>query len=61
MSAEAPKVLVVIPVYNHRDSLRGVVARALAVHPAVAVVGGRSCQFPTPDPGDWLLQMKAGK
>jgi hypothetical protein len=29
--------------------------------PAVAVVGGRSCQFPTPEPGDWLLVMKAGK
>jgi len=29
--------------------------------PAVAVVGGRTCQFPTPDPGDWLLVMKAGK
>ena len=22
---------------------------------------GSSCQFPTPDPGDWLLVMKAGK
>ena len=30
-------------------------------NPAVAVVGGRSCQFPTPDPGDWLLVTKAGK
>ena len=30
-------------------------------NPAVAVVGGRSCQFPTPDPGDWLLVMKGGK
>jgi hypothetical protein len=29
--------------------------------PAVAVVGGSSCQFSTPDPGDWLLVMKAGK
>jgi hypothetical protein len=29
--------------------------------PAVAVVGGRTCQFPTPDPGDWLLVMKTGK
>ena len=29
--------------------------------PAVAVVGARTCQFPTPDPGDWLLVMKAGK
>lgn len=28
--------------------------------PAVAVVGGNSCQFPTPDPGDWVLVMKAG-
>jgi hypothetical protein len=30
-------------------------------NPAVAVVGERSCQFPTPDPGDWLLVMKTGK
>jgi hypothetical protein len=30
-------------------------------NPAVAVVGGSSCQFPTPDAGDWLLVMKAGK
>ena len=29
--------------------------------PAVAVVGGRSCQFPTPGAGDWLLEVKAGK
>ena len=29
--------------------------------PAVAVVGGATCQFPTPDPGDWVLVMKAGK
>ena len=29
--------------------------------PAVAVVGGRTCQFPTSDPGDWLLVMKSGK
>jgi hypothetical protein len=30
-------------------------------NPAVAVVGGHSYQFPTPDPGDWLLVVKAGK
>jgi hypothetical protein len=29
--------------------------------PAVAVVSTRTCQFPTPDPGDWLLVLKAGK
>ena len=29
--------------------------------PAIAVVTGKSCQFPTPDPGDWLLITKAGK
>ena len=29
--------------------------------PAVAVVGDRSCQFPTPDPGDWLLLMKSAR
>ena len=28
---------------------------------AVAVVAGSSCQFPTPNPGDWLLVTKAGK
>ena len=29
--------------------------------PAVAVVAQRTCQFPTPAPGDWLLVIKAGK
>lgn len=29
--------------------------------PAVAVVGGRACQFPTPGPGDWALLIRAGK
>ena len=29
--------------------------------PAVAVVGEHTCQFPTPEPGDWLLMMKKGK
>lgn len=28
--------------------------------PAVAAVEGRTCQFPTPDPDDWLLVIKAG-
>jgi hypothetical protein len=28
---------------------------------AVAVVGSRTCQLPTPDVGDWLLVMKGGK
>jgi hypothetical protein len=28
---------------------------------AVAIAGGRSSQFPTPDTGDWLLEVKAGK
>jgi hypothetical protein len=28
---------------------------------AVGVVGQQSCQFPTPEAGDWLLLMKAGK
>ena len=35
--------------------------RAGNKNPAVAVVGGHSCQFPTPDPGDWVLVVKAGK
>ena len=30
-------------------------------NPAVAVVAGSTCQFPTPNPGDWLLVTKAGK
>jgi hypothetical protein len=30
-------------------------------NPAVVVMAGRSCQFPTPDPGDWLLVLKVGK
>jgi hypothetical protein len=30
-------------------------------NPAVAVVSASTCQFPTPDPGDWLLVVKAGK
>ncbi|HWD93504.1 MAG TPA: DUF4038 domain-containing protein [Verrucomicrobiae bacterium] len=29
--------------------------------PAVAVVGARTCQLPTPDAGDWVLVMKTGK
>jgi len=29
--------------------------------PAVGVVGDRTTQFPTPDPGDWVLVMKQGK
>jgi hypothetical protein len=28
--------------------------------PAVAVVGTRTCQMPTPDAGDWVLVMKSG-
>jgi hypothetical protein len=35
--------------------------RTADTSPAVAVVGGQSCQFPTPDPGDWVLVLKAGK
>jgi hypothetical protein len=29
--------------------------------PAVAVVGARTCQLPTPDTGDWVLLVKSGK
>jgi hypothetical protein len=29
--------------------------------PAVAVVGTRTCQMPTPDAGDWVLVIKSGK
>jgi hypothetical protein len=35
--------------------------RTGATNAAVAVVGETSCQLPTPDPGDWLLIMRAGK
>jgi hypothetical protein len=28
---------------------------------AVAVVGARTCQFPTPGPGDWVLVLKTGR
>ena len=30
-------------------------------NPAAAVEGGSTCEFKTPDAGDWLLMMKAGK
>jgi len=30
-------------------------------NPAVAVVSENACQFAAPNPGDWLLMMKAGK
>ncbi len=36
-------------------------ARTGDFSPAVGVIGEQSCQFPTPDGGDWLLIMKAGK
>jgi len=29
--------------------------------PAVAVLSGKACQFPTPQAGDWLLLLRAGK
>jgi hypothetical protein len=28
---------------------------------AVAVIGARTCQLPTPDKGDWVLIAKTGK
>ncbi len=37
-AADSPKVIIVIPVYNHSATLRDVVAGALAVHDAVMVV-----------------------
>ena len=30
-------------------------------HAAVAVLAPGTCQFPTPDPGDWLLVLRAGR
>lgn len=45
-STTAPRVLVVVPVYNHAGSLRSVVERALAVHPDVLVVDDGSTDAP---------------
>lgn len=42
----APRILIVIPVYNHAASLRQVVERALAVHPDVLVVDDGSVDRP---------------
>jgi len=42
----APRILIVIPVYNHAASLRQVVERALAVHPEVLVVDDGSVDRP---------------
>jgi hypothetical protein len=35
--------------------------RTGATNPAAAVVNGRTCQFSTPGPGDWLLVLKTTK
>lgn len=42
----APRILIVIPVYNHAATLRAVVERALAVHPEVLVVDDGSLDRP---------------
>lgn len=42
----APRILIVIPVYNHAATLRQVVERALAVHPDVLVVDDGSSDRP---------------
>ena len=42
----APRILIVIPVYNHAATLRQVVDRALAVHPDVLVVDDGSSDRP---------------
>lgn len=41
-----PRILIVIPVYNHAATLRQVVERALAVHPEVLVVDDGSVDRP---------------
>lgn len=46
MTITAPRILIVIPVYNHAASLRQVVERALAVHPEVLVVDDGSVDRP---------------
>ncbi len=46
MESRDPKILIVIPVYNHAVSLRGVVERALAMHPDVLVVDDGSTDRP---------------
>jgi len=43
------------PVITWYNPIRG------DTRPAVAVVVQRSCQFPPPDSGDWLLLLKSGK
>jgi hypothetical protein len=63
--------VVYVPVERTLELLLGDLPRSPAVSwfnpraggndAAVAVVGGSSCQFPTPNPGDWLLVTKAGK
>lgn len=35
--------------------------RSGAQRPAIAVLSGAACSFPTPEAGDWLLVIKAGK
>ncbi len=45
----------------HSPSVGWLNPRTGGNNPAVAVVSGSSCHFPTPDPGDWLLVVKAGK
>lgn len=42
----APRILIVIPVYNHAATLRQVVEQALAVHPEVLVVDDGSLDRP---------------
>lgn len=46
MNNSNPKILIVIPVYNHAATLRSVVERALAAHPAVLVVDDGSSDRP---------------
>ena len=52
---------VALPALPHSPSVNWFNPRTAENNPAVAVVGGSACQFPTPDPGDWLLVLKAGK
>ncbi|WP_432821989.1 DUF2062 domain-containing protein [Trichloromonas sp.] len=46
MNSVAPRILIVIPVYNHAATLRPVVKQALAVHPEVLVVDDGSADNP---------------
>lgn len=70
MTDAKERELVYVPEDRTVELLLGALPPALAIgwvnprtgenNPAVAIVGERTCQFPTPAPGDWLLLMRSG-